>query len=323
MRAQTINELQQFTRTKSKDFKGSLGIGMWGQIKQLLREEGKKISLKDKNALFIVCASTEREDLMDFIISQGLDINSQEHNILRTLAWNERPDIVVHLVKKYGADIEGAIKSADLHREHHTVDHLEDAKELLKTSIKENKQCNMRAIFINENKAKHGIYLSDERKLPKNIKLRISDEYGRKPTPEEAKEIDKSKELFYTFQDGNHEINVYFVDIKPIRDISYGDFVEGGNDESYPNFIPRYEIWIDSIFKNDLNRVYQILVHEAIERKLMEEDPNREYYKETAKTRKYKNLKKEGAHEEANEVEKELRDEKITFQEALEKYYES
>lgn len=166
-----------------------------------------------------------------------------------------------------------------------------------------------------------GIYLADQKNLPKNIKHRLSDEYGRRPIPEEIKEIVKTKKFYKSFFDGKSEIKVYFVNIKPIRDMSFGDFVEGGNECAYPNFVPIGEIWIDSVFQADMERVDQIMIHEAIERKLMQENPNREYYKETAKLRKEGDVKKEGAHEEANEVERQLRDGEITVRKALEKYY--
>ena len=148
-----------------------------------------------------------------------------------------------------------------------------------------------------------GIYLADQKNLPKNIKHRLSDEYGRRPTPEEIKEIAKTKKFYRSFFDGKNEIKVYFVNIKPIRDLSFGDFVEGGNECAYPNFVPIGEIWIDSVFQADM------------------ENPNREYYKETSKLRKEGDVKKEGAHEEANEVERQLRDGEITVQQALDEYY--
>jgi hypothetical protein len=165
------------------------------------------------------------------------------------------------------------------------------------------------------------VYLADQKGLPKNIKERLSDEYGRKPTPKEQKEIEKSKVFYKSFKDGKNTIKAYFVDIKPIRDISFGDFVEGGNECAYPNFVPIGEIWIDKVFKLVPERALQILVHEAIERKLMQENPNRVYYKETSKLRKEGDVKKEGAHEEANKIERDLRDGKITFKEAIDEYY--
>ena len=165
------------------------------------------------------------------------------------------------------------------------------------------------------------LLLADQKGLPKNIKERLSEEYGRKPTPEELKTIEDTKEFFTSFKDGPNTIRVYFVNIKPIRDISFGDFVEGGNECAYPNFVPIGEIWIDSVFKADIERSYQIMIHEAIERKLMQESPNRVYYKETSKLRKEGDLKKEGAHEEANEIERQLRDGEITVEEALDEYY--
>jgi hypothetical protein len=161
-------------------------------------------------------------------------------------------------------------------------------------------------------------YRADDKNLPPNIIHRLSDEYGRRPTKMEEEIIDSTKQLILTLPDG---CNVYYVDIKPVRNISYGDFVEGGNDEAYPNFVPKGEIWIDNAFKNDGQRVYQIIVHEAIERKLMQKNPKRDYYKETDKERDSDNYTHEGAHEEANAIEKQLRNGDITFEEAIKKYY--
>lgn len=174
------------------------------------------------------------------------------------------------------------------------------------------------SLYEHKHKHKDSKYLCDESNIPENVKERTSEEFGRKPTALEEKIINKTKEYIMTLPDG---CKVYFVDIKSVRDISYGDFVEGGNDEAYPNFIPKGEIWIDNAFKNDGDRVYQIILHEAIERKLMQRDPHRKYFKETYKPRKEKDFKKMGAHEEANEIEKLLRNNKITFNEAINYYY--
>jgi hypothetical protein len=160
-------------------------------------------------------------------------------------------------------------------------------------------------------------YLSDEPKPPKNIKDRMGDEYGKKPTPEQATAIDNTKELYKTLPDGT---KVYFVDIKPIRDADYGDFVEGGNDNAYPNFVPKGEIWIDNIFKEDPKRADEVMVHEAIERKEMQDDPNWQYYKETAKTRTNEQGE-EGAHVDANKVEQQVRDGEVTPDDAIKQYY--
>lgn len=129
MRAITVNESQNFVR--GKDVKGSLGVGMWGQIKQLMREQGKKVPLKDLVNIFLICSEAGRPDLEDFLLSKGLDINSKEHEILRVLAWIEKDDDVIRLVQNRGADIEGAIRDADAHNEWKTVRRLEEIKEKL------------------------------------------------------------------------------------------------------------------------------------------------------------------------------------------------
>jgi len=127
MRAVTVNEAQNFTR--SKDIKGSLGVGMWGQIKQICQQRGRKFSKKDLQGLFLICARENRYDLMDFLIEQGLDINSNKHEILRVLAWEEQYDVMVHLLLKRGADVDGAIKDAQLRNEWKTERYLDEIKE--------------------------------------------------------------------------------------------------------------------------------------------------------------------------------------------------
>jgi len=160
-------------------------------------------------------------------------------------------------------------------------------------------------------------YLCDIKDLPKNIKERTAIEYGKKPKEKEEEEINKTKEFYTSLPDGTQ---VFYVDIKPIRNIVYKDFVEGGNEMAYPNFIPIGEIWIDNIFKASKNRTEQILVHEAIERKKMQADSNRPYYKKTAKTRMNK-TGEQGAHIDANNMEKKVRDGKISVKEAIDKFY--
>jgi len=79
----------------------------------------------------------------------------------------------------------------------------------------------MRAITVFESRNPNSTikYLSDEKKLPKNIKHRLSDEYGRKPTKIEEEAINKTKKYIMILPDG---CKVYFVDTKPIRDIQRG-----------------------------------------------------------------------------------------------------
>lgn len=182
--------------------------------------------------------------------------------------------------------------------------------------------------FINE-KSKENIktnYFCDEKNLPKNIKHRTGEEYGKKPTPEMQKKIDATKHLITSLPD---EAKVYYVNFEIAKDVvHFGDLVEGGNECAYPNFIPRNEIWIDDVFKPSggksdkqlKTRTNQIMAHEAIERKKMLDDPNREYFKKTSKTRINKEGE-DGAHIDANKIEKQIRNGKITSKEAIEKFY--
>ena len=132
MRARTVNEAQNFTR--EDDPKGSLGIGMMGQLKALAKERGKDIENMDDVGFFLVAAWDKRHDLMDYLITKGLDINSQEHEILRVLGWWEYVDLGVHLIQKRGADLEGAIKDANAHNEWKTVRRLEEMKEKIEST---------------------------------------------------------------------------------------------------------------------------------------------------------------------------------------------
>jgi hypothetical protein len=127
MRARAVNEAQNFIR--GKDVKGTMGIGMWGQIKKLVVGDEKVFTKKNLEGNFLVAAWHERYDLMDFIISQGLDINGNNHEILRVLGWREQVKVGVHLILKRGADIDGAIKAAELKNEWKTARRLEEMKE--------------------------------------------------------------------------------------------------------------------------------------------------------------------------------------------------
>jgi len=184
--------------------------------------------------------------------------------------------------------------------------------------------------FLNERKNSEStdnpLYLCDDKKLPKNIKYRTGDEYGKKPTTEMQKKINATKHFITSLPD---KTKVYYVNFEIARDATYfNDLVEGGNEYAYPNFVPKGEIWIDDVFmpsggKNDKKlkaRTEQIMTHEAIERKKMQEDPNREYFKETTKTKTNK-TGEEGAHIDANEIEKQVRNGKITAKETIEKFY--
>jgi hypothetical protein len=132
MRAKTVNEAMSFSR--KDDPKGSLGIGMMGQLKALAKERGKDIENMDDVGFFLVAAWDKRHDLMDYLITKGLDINSQEHEILRVLGWWEYVDLGIHLIQKRGADLEGAIKDANAHNEWKTVRRLEEMKEKIEST---------------------------------------------------------------------------------------------------------------------------------------------------------------------------------------------
>ena len=88
MRAITVSESQNFTRTE--DIKTNMGIGMWGQIHQICQNKGRNFDKKNLLQMFLTCASKDRIDLMDFILSKGLDINGSDSEILRVLAWMEK-----------------------------------------------------------------------------------------------------------------------------------------------------------------------------------------------------------------------------------------
>jgi hypothetical protein len=140
MRAKIVNEAQNFT--KDTDIKGSLGIGMMGQLKQLAKSQGHNIEEMDDVGFFLAAALKERHDLMDYLIKKGLDINSQEHEILRVLAWQQQEHLGIHLIQKRGADLDGAIKDAKLHNEWKTVRGLEEMKRKIQRTksfpVKEN-----------------------------------------------------------------------------------------------------------------------------------------------------------------------------------------
>lgn len=127
MRARTINEIQNFER--GKDPRETMELGMWPQIRQLSWDRNRNPKDMDLIGFFLVCAREGRYDLMDFIISEGLDINSDESHILRVLAWEENIDLGVHLILKRGADVDEAIRIADSLKEWKTSMRLQKMKE--------------------------------------------------------------------------------------------------------------------------------------------------------------------------------------------------
>jgi len=129
MRARTVNEAMNFTR--EDDPKGSLGIGMMGQLKALAKARGKNIENMDDTGFFLVAAWENRHDLMDYLLKNGLDINTQESEILRVLGWWEYIDLGIHLIQKRGANLKKALEFAKQKGEWKT----ERALELMKEKI--------------------------------------------------------------------------------------------------------------------------------------------------------------------------------------------
>ncbi|GEM_PF-3012538 len=130
MRAITVFESQNFTRTE--DIKTNMGIGMWGQIHQICQNKGRNFDKKNLLQMFLTCASEDRIDLMDFILSKGLDINGSDSEILRVLAWMEKIELGAFLIANRGADVEKAIKVAQDKHEWKTERALEEMKEEIK-----------------------------------------------------------------------------------------------------------------------------------------------------------------------------------------------
>ena len=130
MRAITVFESQNFTRTE--DIKTNMGIGMWGQIHQICQNKGRNFDKKNLLQMFLTCASEDRIDLMDFILSKGLDINGSDSEILRVLAWMEKIELGAFLIANRGADVEKALKVAQDKHEWKTERALEEMKEEIK-----------------------------------------------------------------------------------------------------------------------------------------------------------------------------------------------
>jgi hypothetical protein len=238
MRAITVCEIQNFTR--SKDIKGSLGVGMWGQINQIMKEQGKKIPKKDLIHLFITCSMEGRHDLEDFLLSQGLNINAQEHEILRVLAWTERNDAIIHLIQKRGADVDGAIKDANAHNEWKTVRKLEEIKE----------------------------------KIEKTESFPLKEDYNL------PSKLSGEKGLNKRVLDVIDGVRICAVNGDFVRDkddgLGFIAFVEGGNHyaDSYPDYkkdIKENEIWLDDVHLTKPNDAAAIILHEMVERYQMKE----------------------------------------------------
>lgn len=130
MRAITVFESQNFTRTE--DIKTNMGIGMWGQIRQICQNKGRTFDKKNLLQMFLTCASEDRIDLMDFILSRGLDINGSDSEMLRVLGWMEKVELGAFLIVNRGADVEKAIRISQDKHEWKTERRLEEMKELIK-----------------------------------------------------------------------------------------------------------------------------------------------------------------------------------------------
>jgi hypothetical protein len=136
-------------------------------------------------------------------------------------------------------------------------------------------------------------YWTDEKTLPRNLRNRAKE--GRRPSPEEEKEIDASKEYV-----GSHPetgADVYTVDGELVRKYVYPDFSEGGNDQAYPNFVPKGQVWLDKFNIGGDRKT--TLAHELLEREKMMGGMFYDKYG--------KDGKEAGAHVHALEFENEIR----------------
>ena len=238
MRARTVNEGMSFTR--EDDPKGSLGIGMMGQLKDLARARGKNIENMDDVGFFLVAAWDKRHDLMDYLLSSGLDINTQECEILRVLGWWEYVDLGIHLIQKRGADVDLAMKFAKEKNEWKTGRRLEEMKEL----IEKTKPFPL----------KEGWNLPSELSGEKDLNKRVLDV------------IDGIKIC---------AVNGDFVRDKN-KGLGFIAFVEGGNHyaDSYPDYkkdIKKDEVWLDDVHLTKPNDAAAIILHEMVERYQMKE----------------------------------------------------
>jgi len=194
MRAIIISEVLNFSR--DIDPKNAIGIGMMGQIKQLAKSQEKNTESMDEIGYFISCATAKRSDLMDYLLSQDLDINSQEHEILKVLAWEKNDEVAIHIIQKRGADLEGAIKNADANHEWRTVRRLEKIKEQIEKiksfPLKENR---MRAKTVNR-KTKAYIWDFDDTLVKTDAKVHVykAGKFLKSLTPEEFNFYQKAED---------------------------------------------------------------------------------------------------------------------------------
>ena len=85
------------------------------------------------------------------------------------------------------------------------------------------------------------------------------------------------------------ELKIWIVDGKSVRETYSLEFIDGGHDLVYPEFIPPNEVWLDS--SNSPDELPFNVFHEVYERWLM-----------------LQGLQYDTAHEYANKLEKMLRD---------------
>ncbi|MBF0553677.1 MAG: hypothetical protein HQK96_03885 [Nitrospirae bacterium] len=130
-----------------------------------------------------------------------------------------------------------------------------------------------------------------DKDAPEPAKQRMKD-YGKIPTGEQTDHINSTKTKIGTDPEGNI---IYEVDGEYIRQNIYNDFNLGGNDMAYPNFIPKGEIWID---KETIGGARETTIaHEVTERKEMFN--GKPYLDKSGK---------QGAHIDAIQAEKDLRE---------------
>jgi tRNA nucleotidyltransferase/poly(A) polymerase/ribosomal protein S18 acetylase RimI-like enzyme len=92
----------------------------------------------------------------------------------------------------------------------------------------------------NKKKTNRYEYWCNDDKLPANLKDRLS--VGRTPSPKEEAILNSKKKLLGYDPYGTP---VYLIDGEFVRQFVYPDFSLGGNDQAYPNFVPKNQIWIE------------------------------------------------------------------------------
>jgi hypothetical protein len=237
MRSRTVNEAQTFIR--GDDPKGTLGIGMMGQIKALAKTRGRNIENMDDVGFFLVAAQDRRYDLMDFLLSSGLNINSEDCQILRVLGWWEYIDLGIHLIQEKGADPDLAIHFAEGSKEWKTIRAIEEMKEQIE-------------------KSKISPLKEDS-----NLPTKLSNEKGL-----DKKVIDVIDGVKICAVNGDY--------VRDEKGLNFIAFVEGGN--HYPNSYPQYrkyikpdEVWFDDVHLTKPNDAAAIILHEMVERNQMKE----------------------------------------------------